>query len=152
MKYLLEIRIRTDGDFHFPFVPVGMQYDGDEEYDFTKEYKDRNEAINDVVNICAFLQEHIHTDNAYVRDYWNTAVNYFVNRLRASKEKIGEYVYSFMDGNYSGTEFIFHAIPNEYRFEMMLTDEEYELIKKNGSNINMGTIHDAVMSLFKEVK
>ena len=152
MKYNFKVTIHTDGDFNFPFVPCGMKDDGYEFYMLDKDYKDRSEAIKDILSICAFLKEQMQTGREYVRDYWNKTVDCFMNRLQASEARIGEYVYACMDGNYYGTEFTFKAIPHTYQFEFMLTDEEYELIRKNVNNINMDMVRNAVMALFKEVK
>ena len=152
MKYNFKVTIHTDGDFHFPFVPCGMKGDGYEFYMLDKDYRDRNEAIQDMLNICAFLKEQMQTEREYVRDYWNKTVDCFVNRLQASEARIGEYVYSCMNGNYYGTEFVFEAHPSVYQFELMLTDEEHECINTNKNGVTLGMVHDAVLALFKEVK
>jgi tryptophan-rich sensory protein len=62
MKYIFKINVKTDGDFCFPFVPAGMNYDGEYEYKFEKSYKDRDIAIKDIIYICNsfFITYHLY--------------------------------------------------------------------------------------------
>ena len=75
MRYILKINICTDGDFGFRFVPRGMKFD--EDYTLKKEYNDKDTAIKDIVNICEFLKEQIHTNKDYVREAFNECVDGF---------------------------------------------------------------------------
>lgn len=152
MEYHFNITIHTDGDFHFPFVPSGMKDDGYEFYMLDKSYQDRSEAIKDIVSICTFLKEQMFTYKDYVRDQFNRCINTFLDRLCSSNGTEHEYIDEYMNGNYDGTEFVFKSIPHSFKFELRLTDEEYELIHKTKKDVSMGMLHDAVLALFKEVK
>ena len=151
MKYNFKVTIHTDGDFHFPFVPCGMKDDGYEFYMLDKDYKDRSEAIKDILSICAFLKEQMYTNRNYIREYWESTVDDFVKRLHASKATEYEYVASYMNGNYDGTELIFQAIPHVFKCNFSVTDEEWALLMNNGNDVTMGMVKDAVLALFKEV-
>lgn len=150
MEYIFEVNICTDGDFDFPFVPCGMKDYADDSYTFTKSYKDRNEAIKDIVNICTFLKDHIHTNRDYVREYWNKCIYTFLDCLLTSSKKEHEFIQECIDGNYYGTEFIFRVVPCCYRFDLRLTDEDYEMISKNVNEVTMGMVQEAVLALFRQ--
>lgn len=151
MEYLFKVNIKTDGDFHFPFVPCGMKDYGDDSYTLAKSYADRTKAIQDIDNICAFLKEQMYTNRNYIREYWESTVDDFVKRLHASKATEYEYVASYMNGNYDGTELIFQAIPHVFKCNFSVTDEEWALLMNNGNDVTMGMVKDAVLALFKEV-
>ena len=150
MEYIFEFNICTDGDFSFQFVPCGTKRYVDETYEFKKYYEDRDEAIKDVANICAFLKEQIYTSRDYVREDWNRHIDNFVERLYASNEIVHEYVEERMYGNYDGTEFIFRAQPHTYNFSLSLTDEEFELIRKNSKLVTIREVKEAVLPLFRQ--
>ena len=150
MKYIFEVNICTDGDFSFPFVPCGMEHCMYENYSFKKSYEDRDKAIEDIVNICSFLKEQMHTSRDYVREDWNECIDNFIKRLCASKKTVYEYVEECIGGNYDGTEFIFRVVPHSYKFEFRVTDEEYEMLRKNAYGVTIGMVKEAVMALFRE--
>ena len=54
-----------------------------------------------------------------------------------------------MSCNYDCTEFTFSVQPNFYNVDLPLTDEEFELIKKNNNLVTVGQIKDAVLDLFR---
>lgn len=150
MKYIFKINIYTDGDFSLPFVPCGMKYDGDYEYTFEKYYKDRNKAIEDVVNICSFLKERICTSKNYIKEIWNTHIDNFVKHLKESNESVYERVEEYMSGNYEGTEFIFRAEAQRLNYSFAVTDEEFEMIHKNDSCVTNSMVKEAVLALFSD--
>lgn len=150
MKYIFEVNINTDGDFYLPFVPCGMKYDGYENYTFTKIYNNRNVAIKDALNICAFLKEQMNTNRKYLKENWNNCINRFVDCLATSNESVSERVEEYMSGNYDGTEFIFRVEAQHFNCEFGVTDEEYEMITKNGSFVTKRMIKEAVLDLFRE--
>lgn len=149
MEYLFKVNVNTDGDFCFPFVPSGMQDYDDDSYVLAKSYYNRDDAIKDIDNICTFLKEQIVTSRDYVREYWNETIDHFLKRLHASSKDEHEYVAAYMHGNYEGTEFVFEAVPSNYRISFPVTDEEYELLQKNGNDITIGMVKKAVLALFR---
>lgn len=151
MKYVFNVKVNTDGDFSLPFVPSGMEYDGDCEYRFERSYYDRDNAIEDIINICEFLKEHILTCRDYVRTDWNYYIDRFVEKLKNSKEGLHERVEEYIGGNYDGTEFIFHVEKEYLNCGFFVTDEEYSIIKNN-HRVTNSMVKAAVMTLFEENK
>lgn len=149
MKYIFEINIYTDGDFYLPFVPTGMKYDGDYEYTFKKYYRDRDEAIKDIVDICTFLKENMLTSRNYVRDTWNARISSFLKKLNKSSQGAYERVEEYMFGNYEGTEFIFYVEAEKFQCDFCLTDEEAEIIKSNKRLVTIGDVKKAILELYK---
>lgn len=150
MKYIFEININTDGDFYLPFVPCGMKYDGCERYTFEKSYRDRNVAIENIVNICAFLKEEMDTRRDYVKESWDIHIDSFVKRLKTSSESVYERVEEYMSGNYEGTEFIFRVEAQKFNCSFNVTDEEFEMIHNNDNRVTIGMVKEAVLALFKQ--
>lgn len=150
MEYIFEVNISTDGDFCFPYVPCGMEIYPGGNYSFTKSYEDKVEAVRDITNICAFLKEQMDTDRNWVREMFNERIDSFVLQLYGADDTTGTYISEYMSGNYDGTEFIFRVQPHVYNFSLSLTDEESELIRKNGKLVTIGQVKDAVLALFKQ--
>ena len=151
MKYVFEIKIYTDGDFGFPYVPKGMTFDGDYGYELRKEYKDRERAIKDILTICGFLKEQINTRRNYVKEYWSECVTNFVKRLEESNN-IHEYITECMSGNYDGTEISFYTEDDYVEFGFYVSDEEMELIKNNHEKVTNEMIKKAVLDLFRSAE
>lgn len=151
MEYIFEVNISTDGDFHFPYVPCGMDhYPTNGTYSLEKSYNDKAKAIKDITNICAFLKEQMDTSRDWVREMFNERIDSFVLQLyKVDDSSDTTYISEYMSGNYDGTEFIFRVQPNRYNFGINLTDEEYELIRKNGKLVTIGQVKDAILALFK---
>ena len=147
MKYIFEIKIYTDGDFCFPYVPRGMAYDGDYNYSFRESYNDRAEAIEDITDICTFLKANIYTHRDYVKESWEQHVDNFVAQL-ADPEC--DFISEEMGGNYDGTELILRTEQKSYGCLFRVTDEEDELIRKNERSVTREMIKEAVMALFKK--
>lgn len=151
MEYIFEVNISTDGDFCFPYVPCDMKwYPTSETYSLKKSYDDKASAIRDITDICAFLKEQMCTHRDWVRKMFNERIDSFVLQLYGADDTTGTYIYEYMSGNYDGTEFIFRVQPHVYNFSLSLTDEESELIRKNGKLVTIGQVKDAVIALFKQ--
>jgi hypothetical protein len=151
MEYIFEVDIVTDGDFHFPYIPCDMRYyPTNGTYSLKKSYDDKESAIKNVTDICAFLKEQMDTDREWVREMFNNCVDIFVRDLHEEDITSYTHIYEEMNGNYSGTEFIFHVNPNRYDFSLNLTDEEFELIRKNGKLVSIGQVKNAVLDLFRQ--
>ena len=151
MEYIFEVNISTDGDFHFPYVPCGMDhYPTNGTYSLEKSYDDKAAAIRDITDICAFLKEQMCTSRDWVREMFNERIDSFVLQLYSSDNTTGTYISEYMSGNYDGTEFIFRVKPNVYNFSLSLTDEESELIRKNGKFVSIGQVKDVVLNLFRQ--
>ena len=150
MKYIFEVNVYTDGDFGFQFVPRGMEFDGDCEYTLEKSYDDRDRAIQDITNICAFLKEQMNTDRDYVKESWNKCVDDFVLRLYQSNKSAYERVEEHMYGNYDGTEFIFRAEAEYFNCGFRVSDEELVMIKESNKLVTSGMVKEAVLALFKK--
>lgn len=151
MKYVFEIKIYTDGDFSFPYVPKGMTFDGDYRYELRKEYKDKERAIDDIEDICGFLFYRIKTNRDYLKRYWHECLTNFRDRLEAS-DNIHECITECMSGNYDGTEISFYTEDDYVEFGFYVSDEEMELIKNNHEKVTSEMIKKAVLDLFKDVK
>lgn len=150
MEYIFEATICTNDDFAFPFVPCDMERFVDGTYSLKKSYENRVSAIVDVTNICTFLKEHIETNSNWTRETWVECVDNFVESLHSSKEGAHELVEEYMSGMYEGTELIFRAKPCGYDVRLDLTDEEYEMIRKNVNGVTLGMIKNSVLKLFRE--
>ena len=148
MNYVFEIKIYTDGDFGFQFVPRGMKYDGGYEYTFEKAYSDRDKAIEDVVDICSFLKSYMHTSRDYVKEDWSMLIDNFVKHLRESSESVYERIEEYMSGNYEGTEFVFRAEAQRVNCSFSVTDEEFEMIRNNYIHVTHSMIKEAVLALY----
>lgn len=150
MNYTFEIDIYTDGDFHFPYIPCGMEYNDDNyHYYFKKSYKDRDKAIKDVLNICAFLKEQMYTSRDYVKVHCDRCIDNFVERLKASDKAEHERIVEYISGNYD-MEFNFRTEKRYLNYGFYVTEEEFETIKSSTADITSEMIKDAVMTLFKE--
>jgi hypothetical protein len=151
MEYIFKIDISTDGDFSFPYVPRGMDYyPTNGTYSLEKSYDDQEVAIQDIVSICTFLKEQMYTSRNWVRDYFNTCIDSFMRHVHENDYNTNHYISEYMSGNYDGTEFVFCVQPHRYNFSLNLTDEEAELIRKNGKLVSIGQVKDAVLGLFKQ--
>lgn len=150
MEYIFEVNIYTDGDFCFPFVPCGMDCYSDETYRLKKFYENRDKAIEDIVNICDFLKDQMHTSRYYIHELWNECIDNFIERLYASIETEHEIVEKCLGGNYDGTEFIFQVLPHHYYCDFRINDEEYKMVKRNVNGVTSGMIKEAIMALYKE--
>ena len=151
MKCNFTINIYTDGDFSLPFIPRGMFYDGDNEYadyTFEKSYKSRDKAVEDVLKICFFLKDNIHTRNDLVRERWNSCIEKFIEKVNKSSELLNGEVYERMTGNYDGTEFIFSVESESARFGFPVTDEEYEIILRNKNRVTSDMIKETILALY----
>lgn len=149
MEYTFEITINTDGDFYFPYMPCDMEYyPASGQYSLNKTYDDKTEAIKDITRICAFLKEQMDTGKDWAKEEFNECVDSFVRQVCGDNSST--YITKYMSGNYDGTEFTFNVIPNMYSFSLALTDEEWELIRKNKKLVSLGQVKDAVLALFKE--
>ena len=150
MKYIFEVNIETDGDFRLPFIPCGMKYDGYSKYAFCKSYTDRKQAIDDIIKICTFLKENMQTHKDYIKSMWDRHVDCFVEKLSKSSESINEIVEEYMNGNYDGTEWIFHSESRMFEFSFPVTDEEFDRIRRNDNHIIRSDIKNAVLALFEK--
>ena len=151
MKYVFEIKIYTDGDFGFPYVPKGMTFDGDYRYELRKEYKDRERAMEDIEDICGFLLYGIKTNRDYVKKHWHDCLMNFADRLEASND-VHECIVECMSGNYDGTEISFYTEDDYVEFGFYVSDEEKELIVDNKKYVTNEMIKEVVLDLFKNVK
>lgn len=150
MKYIFKININTDGDFSLPFVPDGMVYGDYGDYTFEKHYNDRDKAVEDVLKICAFLKEHMHTHRDYLKEMWNNHIDNFVKNIKTSNAAEYEHIEECIYGNYEGTEFVFFSKEVYFDSGFYVTDEELEILKRNVNNVTRDTIKQAVLALFKE--
>jgi hypothetical protein len=149
MNYILNINLNTDGDYCLPFVPAGMTYDGYCcSYSLEKNYKNRDEAIKDAIDICIFLKENIRTSRDYVKESFDLHIDNFVDKLRESEFSVNEWIEEYMYGNYDGTKFIFQAKAHKIDCSFYVTDEEFDLISKNDKHVVRSEIKAAVLSLF----
>lgn len=152
MKYFFEINVYTDGDFNLQFVPCGMKYDGNYNYSFEKSYTEKKKAIEDVLNICDFLKNHV-TGRDYAVDFWNECINSFVEKVKTSdKVDIHEKIEVCMTGNHDGTEFCFYAKEQYLNCGFYVTDEEFEMVKNVGKRggLTNTMVKEAVLDLFRQ--
>ena len=149
MEYIFKVNISTDGDFAFPYTPRGMEYDDGDYYELEKSYDDKSRAINDITDICAFLKEQLRTSRNYVRKDFNKMLDDFVCRLYEADDTAYTYISEHMYGNYDGTEITFQVRPKKYNVSLRLTDEEWELIRKNEKLVTIEQVKDAVLALFR---
>ena len=150
MKYIFEINVCTDGDFCLPFIPRGMKYDENGDYAFKKAYNNREQAIEDIIDICGFLKGYMYTSRDYVKELWNDCINNFIKRIEASDGSVDERIEEYIGGNYEGTEFIFYAEPQRLRCDFAVTDEEHKMIKNNDNEVTSDMIKDVVLALFRK--
>lgn len=129
MNYTFEINIQTDGDFILSFIPHGMQYD-EEDYYLSKDYKDRETAINDIINICKFLKDQIRTHKDYIKSDWDYLIDSFIKSLQESNEDVDECIEEGIYGNYD-IEFMFYAVKQYFNCGFYVNDEELEILKND---------------------
>ena len=150
MKYIFDVSISTDGDFRFPYIPSGMNYYSTSgTYSLERFYDDKESAIKDITDVCAFLKEQMTTSRDWVKEMFDKCVDSFVTRVYKAAITPNTYVHEYMSCNYDCTEFTFSVQPNFYNVDLPLTDEEFELIKKNNNLVTVGQIKDAVLDLFR---
>lgn len=149
MKYIFKINICTDGDFSFPYVPRGMTFNGHENYEFDESFDDKNKAIKNILDICAFLKEQMYTSRDYVRESWNKCIDEFTKQLKESDNTEHNKISTYMYGNYDGTEISFYTEDDYIKCEFYATDEEIELIKNNHEGITNEMIKEVVLDLFR---
>lgn len=151
MQYIFEVDILTDGDFWFPYVPCGMDYyPTNGTYSLKKDYDNKESAIKDITDICAFLKEQINANRDWVKEMFNERIDSFVTQLYEANSTTDTYVHEYMSGNYDGTEFTFRAQPNIYNIRLRLTDEEYDLIRKNTNIVTTEQVKNAVLDLLRK--
>lgn len=150
MKYIFEVNVYTDGDFGFQFVPRGMEFDEDCEYRLKKSYDDKDRAIQDITNICAFLKEQMNTDRDWVKEMFNECIDEFVNKIYKHDANTDTYIAEYMSGNYDGTEFIFRAEAQYINCGFHVTDEEYSMMKASDKLVTNGMVKEAVLALFRQ--
>jgi hypothetical protein len=118
-------------------------------YSLKKSYDDKVSAIKDITNICAFLKEQMDTNRDWAREMFNERIDSFVLQIYEADITTDTYISEHMSGNYDGTEFVFRVQPCVYNFGLRLTDEEFELIRKNEKLVTIGQVKDAVLALFR---
>ena len=149
MEYIFEVNIATDGDFCFPYTPRDMDFDNYERYSLDKSYNNIAAAVGDITDICAFLKEQLCTSRNYVRKDFNKMIDDFVRRVYEAEDVANTYINEYLSGNYDGTELIFRIQPHKYPLNLRVTDEEYELIRKNEKLVTIEQVKEAVLNLFK---
>ena len=149
MEYIFEVNIATDGDFSFPYTPRDMDFDNDERYSLDKSYNNMASAVSNITDICAFLKEQLCTNRNYVRKDFNKMIDNFVSRVYESEDSTNTYINEYLSGNYDGTSFVFRIQPRKYPLNLHLTDEEYELIRKNEKLVTIEQVKNAILALFK---
>ena len=150
MNYVFKIKIYTDGDFSLPYVPRGMTYNDCYQYKFKKSYRNIDKAIEDVLEICSYLKDNMHTSRDYVKEYWDRCIDDFVEQLNAFDKNKHEKIYSYMSGNYDGTKFSFYSKDDYVKCNFYASDEELKMIKENRNGVTNAMIKEAVMNLFRE--
>lgn len=150
MKYIFEINIYTDADFGFQYVPRGMEYDGSLRYNLIKTYNNRDEAMKDILDICSFLKETVHSHKTWVKESWREHVDSFSDKLKNSNKTKHEEVEECMYGNYDGTFLLFRTEDDYINCGFYATEEEIELIKSNHEGITNAMIKEAVLNLFRK--
>lgn len=149
MKYIFKIDIYTDGDFGFPYVPIGMTFDGDYRYYFKKTYDNKESAIENVLEICKFLKENVHSFRDWVKEDVVKCINEFIDYVKDSKKHSNFYISREMYGNYDGTNFMFYTEDDYVDCGFCVTEEEMELIKNSKKGITNEMIKEAVLDLFR---
>ena len=147
MTYSFELHINTDGDFGFKYGPIGMTYDeGCQSYDLIRVYKDKDNAINDVIGIVDFLKNNISTSRTWVREMWLEHCDNFLEKLWNMDN---DFIYREMFENYEGTVFRFFANSEPcLSVNLLLTEDEYQMVK-NRTDISYNKIKEAVLNLYK---
>lgn len=151
MEYIFEVNISTDDDFGFSYIPRDMKYyPTNGTYSLKNSYDDKASAIKDITDICAFLKGQMSTGRDWVKEMFNERIDSFVRQVCEVDVSVDTYIAEYMSGNYDGTEFIFRVQPHRYNFSLNLTDEEAELIRKNGKCVSIGQVKEAILALFKQ--
>lgn len=156
MKYVFEINIYTDGDFSFPYVPLGMTYDGNYTYNFTKEYnckkgnkENKENAIDDVLEICTFLKENVFSWREYKKESVCRCIDDFIENIKNNKKE-HFYIEEEFSGNYDG-RFVLRTKDDYIKCGFYATDEEIELFQ-NDEGITNEMVKEAVLDLFRNNK
>ena len=150
MVYTLDLHINTDGDFGFSYGPIGMTYDDDYlTYDFTRTYRDKEKAINDIIGIIDILKNSIHTSREWIKYAWLEHCDIFIDRILNEKNN---YIYEVMGGNQEGTFFLFKESCHTINFNLSFSDEEYAMIQNSENNVDYMMIKEAILKLYEEEK
>jgi len=150
MKYTFKLCFKTDGDFGFSYVPIGMDYyDSYMGYNLEKEFNDKNKAIEYIKETCEFLKNNIHGYRNWVKEDVKHMLDRFCKNL---DENPNETLYEdYMSGNYDGTEIILEESMNKFGFSISMTDEEYELFKTNAKYLSINDIKNIILDKCKEI-
>jgi len=151
MKYVFKFYLSTDGDFGMDYVPLGMEYDGCEEFSLEKEFNDKNKAIAYIKKTCNYIKNNIHCVHDFALEDLKDMLDRFCKDLEENPDK--GYYSDYMSGNYDGTEITFKEVPNIVKFEFSFTDEEYELFKKAAQTklITNKDLKNIIMNEFKRI-
>lgn len=128
MRYNLQLRFVTDGDYGFRLIPPGTEFDGEDYYldklfySFSDLHKYLNNIIPDFLN------------NIDGRDW---EVNTVKEKLSALLEHVngenGEKAYyDFISGNQDGTEFTYSPSMYNVPFDIEMDDELFQKYKESG--------------------
>lgn len=148
MKYEFKIDFYTDGDFSFSYIPREMIYDGDYTYTLNKVYSNRDEAIENVLEICAFLKENAYTHKDYLADWWNACIDEFTRKLKASDSVPHERIEINKYGNQE-LKISFNSTEDYITCGFYATDEEIKLFRDNRDGITNEMVKEAILNLFR---
>ena len=150
MKYVFKFDIYTDGDFGFPYGPVGMTYDECFRYEFKRSYDDKDKAFKSVLEICSFLKENVRSSREYKKECFYECIDSFVEKVKDGEEDFDhDVIVEYMWGNYDGTEISLYTEDDYIKCGFYASDEEIELFKNNYKGITNEMIKEAVLDLFR---
>lgn len=146
MDYILEIKLYTDGDFGFPYIPRDMNYSG-YDYSLKKKYRNKEEAIHDTLDILNFLERNVQFGN-WDGDLFYECLSEFREKLANSVEHDDINIFCARYGNQE--IFInFYSKPKMVKVEIAVSAEEYEKIQNVRRKMQSEDM-EKVMSEIKE--
>lgn len=132
--FVVEFKIKTDGNFGFEYIPRNMSYDGDKFYHLFKEFDDKQDAIQYAVKTADFLFSHIN-GNKFAVEYIKESLKIFEEEALANRiVNLSSIARQCCYGNYEGTEFMIYQKLNKYYFDTPLNDEQSMLVNKNAED------------------
>ena len=132
--FVVEFKIKTDGNFGFEYIPRNMSYDGDEFYHLFKEFDDKQDAIQYAVKTADFLFSHIGGDEIAIEYIRGTLRKFEEEALANRNVSVANIANQCCFGTYEDTEFMIYQKLNKYYFDTPLNEEQSMLVNKNAED------------------
>lgn len=133
--FVVYFKFYTDGDFGFPYVPRGMKYDGDYEYELKREFNSKSDAIDYAVKTADYLSMNVVGNKYQVEELRQKLYRFEEACLANRNENVSLIASEYMSGNYDGTVFCVEQKMNRWYFDFPVNDTQNILVNEHAQEL-----------------